>query len=155
MNVCRSRDVEDDTVIRARVHPASFIRRGVGAALALLTFVSPLLESFHEASVRHVTCPEDGELIDAPPQVAHQHRQASGDGQELFPESDPAGPRGAGQDHCAVMLQAHLRAREQSRKLFVVTVPDATSAVPVSQEPPGLRSLALYRLAPKASPPLA
>jgi hypothetical protein len=144
-------------VIRARVHRAAFIHRAVGVALALLTFLSPLLGSFHEAAVRHVACPEDGELIDAPAQVAHQHSRASGDGQALFAERDPAGPRPAGQDHdhCAVVLQAHLRARVQSRGPFVVTAPDASSALSVAHEAPGLRSLALYRLAPKASPPLA
>ena len=157
LNASPSGDVQGETVIRARVHRVAFVHRGVGAALALLTFLSPLLGSFHEAAVRHVTCPEDGELIDAPPQVAHQHRQAAGDGQELFAERDPAGPRRAGQDHdhCAVVLQAHLRGREQSRKPFVVTAADAAPVVSVSQEPPSLRGLALYRLAPKASPPLA
>jgi hypothetical protein len=50
-------------LIRAPLHR---ICPGVGAALALLTLASPLLVTFHEASVRHVTCPEHGELVDPP-----------------------------------------------------------------------------------------
>jgi hypothetical protein len=141
-------------VIRARVHRVS---RGVGAALALLTFASPLLETVHEASVRHVACPEDGELIDAPAQAPHQHVLASSDSPALFSERDPAAPPVSGQNHqhCVVMLQAHQSAREQSHKLPLITLLDAATATPVPPEPPRLRSLALYRLAPKASPPLS
>jgi hypothetical protein len=131
--------------------------RGVGAALALLTFASPLLGTLHEVSVRHVACPADGELIDAPAQAPHQHARASDDAPALFAERDPAAPpeSGQGHEHCAVMLQAHLRAREQSHKLFVVTLSDALVVVSAPNDEPRLRSLALYRLAPKASPPLA
>jgi hypothetical protein len=53
------------------------------------------------------------------------------------------------------MRQAHLRTREQSHKLFVVTLSDALVVVSAPNDEPRLRSLALYRLAPKASPPLA
>jgi hypothetical protein len=53
------------------------------------------------------------------------------------------------------MSQAHLRARQQARSLFVVTVPPALAAVSIPDSTPRLRSLALYRLAPKASPPLS
>jgi hypothetical protein len=135
----------------------TFRLRALGLPLAALLVAAPLLETLHAADVRHVACPEDGELIDAPVQAAHQHVRGSGDGPQLFSERDPAGPLGTGQehDHCAIMVQAQLRAREQFRKPFVVQVLELASALPGSQEPPSLRSLALYRLAPKASPPLA
>jgi hypothetical protein len=129
--------------------------RAAGAALALLTFASPLLGSFHEAAVRHSTCPEDGALIESPAQPAHPHAEASGDGPSLFPERDPAGPPGGegAHHHCAVAAQVQLRAREPSRQRFAVPAPVLLAAASVAQEPPVLRSFAIYRIAPKASPP--
>ncbi len=140
-------------MIRARLH---LVCRAIGPALALLTFASPLLESLHGASVGHVACPEDGELIETPQQAPHQHTQASRDSGALFAERDPAAPAsGQGHDHCAVMLRGRLRAGEQSRRPLVIIVPEALPAVSDPDQTPGLRRLALYRLAPKASPPLA
>jgi hypothetical protein len=141
-------------VIRARLHP---VLQGVGAALALLTSASPLLGQLHEASVRHVACPEDGELIDAPSQAPHQHAQTPTQAPALFAERDPAAPRTSaqGHEHCAAVFQAHLRGREQSRKPFAVTALHALAAPHVPYGTPRLRGLVLYRLAPKASPPLS
>jgi hypothetical protein len=140
--------------MRERLHR---LFRGTGAALALLTAASPLLGSFHDATVRHVACPEDGELIDAPVQLAHGHVQAAGDRPTLFAERGPAAPHKSDRshDHCAVARRAHLRGREQSRKPFVVSTPEAVVTVSGPQGPLQLRSLAVYRIAPKASPPLA
>jgi len=138
--------------MRARLHR---VFRGVGAALAVLTFASPLLGSLHEAAVRHVACPEDGELIDEPSQPPHQHGRASSDAPALFAEGYPGTtPSGQGHEHCAVLFQAHLRGREQSRKPFAVTAQHALAALRVPDGTPRLRGLVLYRLAPKASPPL-
>ena len=139
-------------MIRARLHR---ICPGVGAALALLTLVSPLLVTFHEAAVRHVTCAEHGELVDAPLEAPHSHARPSTGSPGLFAERDPSGPSGAGEEHehCVVNLHAQVRATVQSRKLFVVTTPEAVAPCP--REGPRLRSLAVYRFAPKASPPLA
>jgi hypothetical protein len=133
------------------------VPRGISAALALLTAALPLVGSLHEANTRHVACPEDGELIEAPSQAPHQHARASTDAPALFAERDPSAPPASGQghQHCAVMSQAHLRARQHSRSLVVVTVPPALAAASVPDSTPRLRSLALYRLAPKASPPLS
>ncbi len=139
-------------MIRARLHR---ICPGVGAALALLTLASPLLVTFHEAAVRHVTCPEHGELVDAPLEAPHPHAQPSTGSPGLFAERDPSGPAGPGEEHehCAVNLMSQVRATEQSRKPFVVATPEVVTPCP--RERPRLRSLAVYRLAPKASPPLA
>jgi hypothetical protein len=140
--------------MRARLHR---VFRGVGAALAVLTFASPLLGSLHEAAVRHVACPEDGELIDEPLQAPHQHVRASNDAPVFFAERDPAATQSSGQghEHCAVLFQAHLRGREQSRKPFAVTALHALAAPHIPDGTPRLRGLVLYRLAPKASPPLS
>jgi len=146
--------VKAGIVTRSTFQP---VLRGIGATLALLTAASPLVGSLHESSVRHVACPEDGELIDAPSQAPHQHALPSTDAPALFAERDPSAPSASGQghQHCAVMSQGHSRARQQARSLFVVTVPPALAAVSIPSPTPRLRSLAVYRLAPKASPPLS
>jgi len=138
-------------VIRARLHR---LFRGTGAALAVVLFAAPILGSLHDATVRHVACPEDGELIDVPVARAHSHAAVPEEGPSLFAERDPAGPTpAAGQhDHCQIVLQAHVSAR-QPGKVRAVKSTVLVAAVPVPAEPPRLRSLALYRLAPKASPP--
>ena len=131
--------------------------RGIAAAIAISTLASPLLETLHEADRVHVACPEDGELVDAPVTVAHHHARASRAGASLFAEHDSSGPDSSerGHDHCAVASHAHLRGREQSSKLSAPTVQQAGAVASVAREPARLSSLAIYRLAPKASPPLA
>jgi len=145
-----------ESVTLSCVRPHRRLVRGLGAALALVTFASPLITTFHEATVRHVACPEDGELIEAPAQAAHQHAQVKGDGAALFSERDPAGPGASSgeHDHCAIAVQSHLRAREASRQQPVIEPPQSSATAPEPQEPAGLRSLAVYRIAPKASPPV-
>ena len=105
---------------------------------------------------RHVACPEDGELIDAPAQAPHQHARQAGETRALFPESRlPFLPGDAGHDHCAIAAQA----RANARPAGVATVLHPAPRVGVMQfRKPELRSLgslAIYRLAPKASPPQA
>jgi hypothetical protein len=143
--------------IRARRGLVLTLRRGAAALLALALFSSPILETLHEADRVHVACPEDGELVDAPVTPAHQHARASRSGPSLFAEHDSSGPASSerGHDHCAIASHAHLRGREQSQRLFVPVVLQAGAIASVAQEPARLSGLALYRLAPKASPPIA
>jgi hypothetical protein len=143
--------VKGGTVICARPNHALF--RGLGAALALLTFASPLLGTFHEATVSHITCPDDGELIDVPVARAHGHATATDEGLSLFAERDSAPTPAEGHhDHCAIALQAHVAAR-QPAKVRGVQPTVLVAAAPVPVEQPRLRGLAIYLIAPKASPP--
>jgi hypothetical protein len=124
--------------------------------LAAALFAGPLLESAHEASVRHIACPEDGELIDAPAQPIHAHAHAGSDGAQLFSEREqPASPFGGDHDHCAVALRGHVRAREASAARLTISL-DAVvrSALPTAL-PVISRGISLYRLAPKSGPPQA
>ncbi|HTO98443.1 MAG TPA: hypothetical protein VMK66_15450 [Myxococcales bacterium] len=143
-----------------RVHRGTVMLSGkprcfpaLGVALALLTFATPLLESFHSAAVRHVACPEDGELIDARPEAPHAHAQVTADAPELFAERDPAATNASeNHGHCSIAQQAQVRAREGSRRIALRVPPD--KAVPrLAFEPLRLNGFVLYRLAPKASPP--
>jgi len=152
VNTPRVANVKTRVLIRARLHR---ICPGVGAALALLTLVSPLLVTFPRGRGPSRHLPEHGELVDAPLEAPHSHARPSTGSPGLFAERDPSGPSGAGEEHehCVVNLHAQVRATVQSRKLFVVTTPEAVAPCP--REGPRLRSLAVYRFAPKASPPLA
>jgi len=140
-------------VIGARLHR---LFRRTGAALAVVLLAAPVLGSLHDATVRHVACPEDGELIDAPVEAPHAHARATGQAPALFAEHAPAaGISGEGHQHCAIALQAHQRTREQQRSAFVVATPEETLISSGPRDPLPLHNLAVYRLAPKASPPLA
>jgi hypothetical protein len=125
----------------------------------MVLFATPLLEARHAATVRHVACPEDGELIDA---GSHESDgslpavEAPTDRPAVAAE-DPAGRARAAlnHDHCAIVLQSHAKARQAGpvRIAFGVLAPrEAHVSEPA---PPELRSAELYRLAPKASPPIA
>jgi hypothetical protein len=138
-------------VIFARVQR---LFRGTGAALAIVILASPLLGSLHEATVRHVACPEDGQLIDAPVGAPHPHARAAGEGPALFAEHGREADA-SGENHCVIAVQAQQRAREQSRGAFVSATPETSLTASGPRDPLQLHSLALYRLAPKASPPLA
>src|SRR3954462_7045633 len=130
-------------------------RRAASAVLVVALFASPVLESLHEAQRVHFACPEDGELIDAPMAPAHQHVRATGDGPFLFAEHDSSPPVSSegGHDHCAIATQAHMRAREKSHAYVVPPVLQAGTAANVTDDPGRLVSLAIYRFAPKGSPP--
>jgi len=131
--------------------------RSIGSALALLIFASPLLETFHQTVVRHVSCPEHGEPEELGPQAPHLHGRASRALPALHAEGDPAGPRSEeeGHQHCAVMLHAQVRGRAQVHKTLVAPACEAVVAARRRRELPRPRRLAVYRFAPKASPPLA
>jgi len=139
---------------------SSVVLRFRGAASTLLAFAlfaSPVLESLHEAQRAHFACPEDGELVDAPLAPAHRHAHASGSGAFLFAEHDSSVPVSseAGHDHCAIAAQAHLRAREKTHASKVPPALQGRLTATVAGEQPELTTLAIYRFAPKASPPLA
>jgi hypothetical protein len=125
--------------------------------LAAALLVAPLLETAHEARVSHVACPEDGELIDVPAQARHDHARGAGVGAQLFREGDPAAPAGtgSGHQHCIVALRSHLRARETSVPKLSTPYQLAAVSTAVAALPVPLRSIALYRLAPKSGPPQA
>ncbi|HEY2027898.1 MAG TPA: hypothetical protein VGH20_01705 [Myxococcales bacterium] len=135
--------------------PAFRLVRGLSAALALLTFVSPVLDSLHEARVRHVRCPEDGELIDAPLEAPHAHAATPLDGTALFGEQDSDRPprQGPVHEHCAVAHRARLHAVEVSGVPTVVDEAAAAREPRAAEEASRRAAVAVYRFAPKASPP--
>jgi hypothetical protein len=137
---------------------ASNARPGLSAAVALATalavFSAPLVASEHEASVRHVTCLEHGELIDAAPLTfAELNAPAHHHARNVFEERSET-PAGRDDLHCGLSAWAHERstsARVETPSLDAPAAPRSSARQPA----PIPRAIALYRLAPKLSPPRA
>lgn len=123
------------------------------AVISLLPMLSPYV---HLLLVQHVTCPEHGELIDRPASDLAQEAAS-----RLVPVGTPSHPAWHALDsddphrhsHCAFVL---------NRRPFVPT-PTAIGAavVPMVEHLPGfvrldvrpVSEIAVFRLAPKQSPP--
>lgn len=128
--------------------------RAFAAGVALLVAAVPVLETLHLAAVRHVACLEDGELIEDA--VDHSGDLAHEDGATgvVLPEQHSV-PLAQRAHHCALALQNRTGSRAVSVRTEVVRVSQLLLLRKVSPEPAQLRTLAVYRLAPKASPPAA
>jgi hypothetical protein len=138
------------TCHRSERQPGSF--RALVAGLALLLAAVPVLETMHLAAVRHVACAEDGELIED--SVDHSGDLAQEDGATgvVLPEQHQIP---LAHDHCAVAWQIRTGSRAVCARTEVVRVSQVVRLREVPPEPAQLRTLAVYRLAPKASPPAA
>jgi hypothetical protein len=117
---------------------------------ALVWLLGPLLGALHLATVQHVVCPDDGELVDASEETGAA-RPAQASSREVSPPSSAPGHE---HGHCANVLA--------SRQRVLAPTPTASGfALAPAPEPsprrwPALRrSAALYRVAPKSSPPRA
>lgn len=129
--------------------------RAIGPVLAAVVATSPLLGSLHDASVRHVACPEDGELIELSANYGQAHHHArTDDGRAWFPES-PLSPEPLdnGHDHCAIALSLRSPAGTSQSTPRVAPPPAGVSPSIEPPESAGRPQLALYKLVPKGSPP--
>jgi hypothetical protein len=124
----------------------------ITAALLLLAFASaPLVEAAHASRVEHVACPQDGELVDAPPQkpqIAH-----SDDLGALLPSDGSR--REHGHDHCCLAVRARSSARVQAQVPFSDAALAAVPCAAPAEAAPRPAAIALYLIAPKVSPPSA
>ncbi len=137
-------------------HRAAF--QAWAASLALVAAATPLLATLHFTSVAHITCAEDGELIESR-QVDHTGDLAHEDGANgaVLPERHevPLGAAGSGHDHCVLALHARSGSRAPPGRNFVPCAPAGEQVRNTAPESAQLRAQAVYRLAPKADPPRA
>jgi hypothetical protein len=123
--------------------------RLTAALVAFASFAGQLVSIAHVADRRHVACPEHGELEELP-SVRHA-------GEILRAETsfeDGAAPlEGHGHDHC--VFASHVRHSSAATvRLAWVALALAPSAPPPLVDLAAPKQLrALYRLAPKTSPP--
>ena len=132
-------------------------RRLSAAALAtaLSVLAAPLAGIQHEATVRHITCIEHGELVDAAPLTAAELAAPEHHHARTVLERGESAPAGLEDTHCLLASWHHQRSTAaHSAPLFVRPQPVAghsNTAVP-DRRP---AAIALYDLAPKLSPPRA
>jgi hypothetical protein len=123
--------------------------RLTAALVAFACFAGQLASLEHLASGPHITCPEHGELEDVP-SVAHVGERLH---EEAAFENEAAPTGGHGHEHCIFASHARQVGRDvQVGKLVAVQL--ARTAPPVAARAALLAPrAALYRLAPKTSPP--
>jgi hypothetical protein len=126
-------------------------RRVVAAAVAALCLAAQLAIVAHAGLVEHVRCPLHGDLVHPGSNHEHHEHRSPGDA----PSAVPVDEHHAGEhEHCAVL--AHRREAPPA-----VAPLDVASGELGWLGPPALRSVvraapvALFRLAPKNSPPVA
>jgi hypothetical protein len=149
---------------RSRAHAggrSGFAGRHLAIALASLTLIAQLSSFAHLALVRHVVCPEHGELIHPDEQapstsspavrVVANAAPAEGVAIEAIPEA--VGVAVHGHDHCLVAAHRRERATLVPRsESEIVDDPKAVARL-ATRDVPRPASVALFVLAPKNSPP--
>ncbi len=132
-------------------HRAHVTRRSIRtAALTVVLFVVGQIAALaHEASTRHIVCPEHGEQLET---VELASGAARTDGPRwVGVEGDGSGAH-ADCEIARALAQSSV-APEAPHLALITFTPAATSIEVVAQDP--ARSLELYRIAPKTSPPRA
>jgi hypothetical protein len=126
-------------------------RRSGGLLLAVVLIVSQASAWFHAVAITHVACAEHGEAVHGRAQSAANVRAVRPDDTRAV-SAEPA--TAAGHDHCG--NAALLRWRDvalTAPAAIAALVPDvrSTGSWPVRET---AYASAVYRLAPKTSPPL-
>ncbi len=135
----------------ARGHRGSDAARFAASALALLFLYGQVASYAHLANVRHVRCADHGELIDL-----------HGDQVEAAPADASAGPRliashdctSHRHEHCAIAAQRRESSAGAEHHEVATVAPRAVAREFTASPDRPHTPLALYRLAPKTSPPL-
>lgn len=138
---------------RRTCRPPSGAPRRVHAALTALAFVlASLFGIVHESTTRHVLCAQHGELVDSGVAGSRAERP-----ERVEPRTSAmragAGFGFAAHEHC-VLASVSRAARVLCAAPALVAAPVAATRPVVAALPPvAARDRALYRTAPKTSPP--
>ena len=119
----------------------------VQAALSALVFVvASWIGMVHEATTRHVQCAEHGELVDAPSAAPRREHTAAVRNAGL--------PAAHGHEHCSLMSAtraSRIASRPPALHSALIAISDVAAVLPSGGT---ARANALYRTAPKTSPPV-
>ncbi len=138
----------------ARRAPRLLAAASLATAVAVLA--APLASIEHDATVRHVTCLEHGELIDAAPlspaeasAPAHHHART-------VAEQGHGAPGASEHDaHCLLATWSTERSTPAQHLAQGDAAPPHRDPPLPAPSAPRPAAIALYRLAPKLSPPRA
>jgi hypothetical protein len=120
--------------------------RGVAAITALLFVVCGVLAAHHEASTAHVV-DHAGGYVHARELAGHH----TGDHSDIHGQRDPDSDTG----ECALLTTFHQAASAQISAPALTLVAAAVATADVPPAASALDAIAVYRLAPKTSPPAA
>jgi hypothetical protein len=120
--------------------------RVIAACTAVWLVVCGVLASHHEATVLHVR-DAAGEYVHAPGLDGHHTGRQS----DVHGQRDPGGDVG----ECALLTAFHQAASAQVTAPAVVTTARATHVEDLPPAATTVVAAAVYRLAPKTSPPIA
>jgi hypothetical protein len=120
------------------------MKRGGALALATLCLLAQLSSLAHVAAVSHVTCAEHGEQVHATPQTSPHAANSVHTTTESATD---------GHDHCAIAALRTTPATVSAATTSITTV--SSPALPVAGGLFPVTQVALFRLAPKTSPPSA
>jgi len=123
----------------------------VAAALAALFAVGQLAGFLHLVTVRHQRCAEHGEVVDV--QARRSPSVAARDDQRARLDAAEPGDRDHRHEHCALAPQRRDEAALLPQQAPLAQPPPCLAQSPVPVETPPALGHALYRLAPKTSPP--
>lgn len=121
--------------------------RRLQAALTAMAFViAGVFSLVHEATTAHVRCAEHGEVTDVDPGV----HAAAAQGETPVAEGQPQSEHG--HEHCLQQCAVHAAAAQPAPAITAIAV--VTDHVAIAELPAVAARDALYRTAPKTSPPV-
>jgi hypothetical protein len=121
------------------------MRRTLRSLLVVIFLAGQIGAAAHNLLVSHVTCPEHGEVI-------HSAGAARPEAPQPSETVGRQGNRGHDHDVCLVALHRHESVGPTVGAMFGAAAPILSVALPPANAP--LHSAAVYRLAPKTSPPV-
>ena len=123
--------------------------------MAAVLVASQAAAWLHAAAVTHVTCAEHGEALHAAtPAAVPDEVEAPATVVATVATSDQVDTLAA-HEHCASGALLRWRALTVTPPAVTVVVPPVVAALPFPTGPPATATGAVYRLAPKNSPPHA
>lgn len=121
------------------------------AAIAVLLLAAHTAALLHEVTTVHAVCAEHGEYLEGSEHAASQEAAADPESSSYLPGA-AAAEDGAHHEHCPVAaFRSAASVRGAAVELLPVAVP--APAKPLAHAEPRAPAIAVYRVAPKSSPP--
>ena len=137
-----------------RVASPKLKRAAVSVVAALSVLAGPILGTAHLTAVKHVVCPQDGELVEVRQGAVAPGAESRFGSQSAIRATDSQRSEGEhAHDHCTFATHSLPRSTAKSTISVLTVVPDATHASVARHRYADVWSVDVYRIAPKSSPP--